>query len=179
MGTVVGPSNSDHPAKNRVSKREDIVNTENDEDTFARRPSLDVAVMEASQVQGQCSMTPPPEQTPKNVKIKYEEGVLIGTTLFQQVSRCMLFSAALSAKKLERVFTSHGYRFLLDSKPVTTFPDVVTLEISPAPACTTGLHNAVDVRAADLEGLTFQFRWHGPGNGLGDHRWEIVARSVA
>ena len=130
-------------------------------DTFMRRPSLLNAAIEAGQVTKQCDSKSSLPQPGKNANIRFEEGVAIGSTLVQQVSRCALFSAILSAKKLERISTVQGDLFLLDSKLVTTFPDVVTLEIYPEQVCATGWNNAIAVKAAPAEDLDFQIKWHG------------------
>lgn len=130
-------------------------------DTFTRRPSLTSAIAEAGQVTEQCSSKPSFPQSGKNTNIKYDDGVVIGSTFFQQISRCMSLSAILSAKKFERISTAQGDQFLLDSKPVTTFPDMVTLEISPEQVCTTGLNNTINAPVVHQEDFSFQIKWRG------------------
>jgi hypothetical protein len=104
----------------------------------------------------------------------------IGSSLFQQISRCISFSATLSAKQfatLKRVATTRGIEFRRDDKPVTLFPEIVTLEISPSSMCSTGWRSETVPLSAgpDISHFEFKVKWLGPvAKDLGTVKAELL-----
>ncbi len=132
-------------------------------ETYQRKPDLASAKAEVERAQGECRVQPQGPEMSTKEKVSYRDGVILGHSEFRQVSRCISFTAVLAADKLERSPTSRGPEFRLDSKPVTSFPETVVVEVSPPADCAPGWRPETRpaVKPPEMANLKFRARWLG------------------
>lgn len=136
-------------------------------ETFARRPSLEVAM---EQAEAMSEMKKCDESLLPVTKRKSRGRYLVGpsgSTTFQQLGRYVLFNASLSAPlfpKLVRVNKPGGAEFYSDRQPVRFYPDWFALQVELGVTRTFDWF-AVPIESfgvpEDLLNLRFQVKWTG------------------
>jgi len=143
-----------------------------EKEKYERKASLSAALQEASAASGtsKCNNLPLLGLDRKTAEYsrKYDEGALVGHTVFQRLDQCVLFIADLSSpyfKGLERINKLGQVEFHKNGNPTSDYPDSVVLEIQPhVHQCSPwldGYEYEAEVVPPEFLNLRFQLKWLG------------------
>jgi hypothetical protein len=139
-------------------------------ETYIREPSFETAKAAAESADGMdCKNSLPISESGNEKKTTrgYDQGAVLGTALFEQITRCVAYEAVLSGdffKGLERTKKSGQTEFHRKGKVISAYADDIILEVSPSSlACRAGFGSWVQDGALpeQVHDLRFMVRWHG------------------
>ena len=168
FGATVGPHPNQSwvisPDLQTLTIRYRIMFGEYQEETYSRMPSLEAAMdrAELESEMNRCNAVPPFLSEPASPK--YEEGVLLGVTGFQQLRRFVLFDAGMIGPffhGLVRVDKPGGPEFRRDGELIQSYSDSLVLEIEPRISGEFELMGKGPGVPPELLNLRFHLKWAG------------------
>lgn len=115
-----------------------------------------------------CNSAPPLRSLSRKSRVSLNDGVSLGGTIFEQITRCVHYDAVLSGgffKDLERIRDSSQVRFRRKGQPVSAFQGDLVLEVQPvAFGCPWEIDGWTLIgprRLESVERLRFTVRWLG------------------
>jgi hypothetical protein len=140
-------------------------------ETYIREPSLETAkaAAESGPARMDCQNSLPISElgNEKEASRGYDQGAVLGTALFEQITRCIGYEAVLSGdlfKGLERTKKSGLIEFHRKGKTISAYSDDIILEVSPSSlVCRAEFGPWVQDGALpeSVHDLRFMVRWHG------------------